>query len=286
MPWYDIVDPHDPRLDELAQEFHLHSLHIEDCRSANERPKAECTHHYLFVILKTLDFSGDEIQFPTVYMFIGSEFFITVDSTPSADATALQPVRRANPEEKPGKLFYLVFDHVVDGYFNAIDKFSDHIDELQDRVLDSPNPSVLQEIFGHKRNLAEARRLLVNTRDVCICVQRESEALIGDELRPFFRDVYDHIIRNLDSVETERDLLTNTLDVYLSSVANRTNEVMRVLTVVSTIALPCLLISSIYGMNIKGIPFLESPYGMLFVTAAMVLTTGVLLAVLKKSGWL
>jgi magnesium transporter len=105
------------------------------------------------------------------------------------------------------------------------------------------------------------------------------------DLSPFFRDIYDHVARNLDSVETQRDLLNGTLDVYLSSLANRTNNVMKVLTILSTIALPALVISGVYGMNIKGIPFIDSPHGIWVVSGAMVLTTVGLLAFLKKFGW-
>ena len=111
-------------------------------------------------------------------------------------------------------------------------------------------------------------------------------SILDSELYPFFRDVYDHALRLLDMVETQRDLLNNTLDVYLSSVANRTNQVMKVLTVLSTIALPALVISGIYGMNLKGLPFLESDHGTEIVVGAMVISTGLVLWMLRKYGWL
>ena len=118
--------------------------------------------------------------------------------------------------------------------------------------------------------MIELRRVLVNLRDACMSLQRESGSILTPELYPFFRDVYDHSLRLLDMVETLRDLLNNTFDVYLSSVANRTNQVMKVLTVLSTIALPALVISGIYGMNLKGLPFLESDHGTEIVVGAMV----------------
>src|SRR6202012_380385 len=127
---------------------------------------------------------------------------------------------------------------------------------------------------------------LVNTRDACNSMLRDQTDLIPDELYPFFRDIHDHVLRLLDSVETLRDLLNNTFDVYLSSVANRTNQVMKVLTVLSTIALPALVISGIYGMNLKGLPFLESNHGTEFVVGSMVVSPGVVLWMLKRFGWL
>ena len=117
-------------------------------------------------------------------------------------------------------------------------------------------------------------------------LQRDAGAILQPELYPFFRDVYDHSLRLLDMVETLRDLLQNTFDVYLSSVANRTNQVMKVLTVLGTVALPAVVVSSIYGMNVKGLPGAESPYALGIVFTVMVATTALLLWVLKRFGWL
>jgi magnesium transporter len=153
-------------------------------------------------------------------------------------------------------------------------------------VLDEPSPETVEDIFDQKRKLIELRRVLVNTRDACNSMQRDPTDLIPDELYPFFRDVYDHVLRLLDSVETLRDLLNNTLDVYLSSVANRTNQVMKVLTVLSTIALPGLVITSFYGMNVKGLPFIDAQYGAYYVIAAVVVSTVLMLLVMRKARWL
>src|SRR6185437_3186985 len=127
---------------------------------------------------------------------------------------------------------------------------------------------------------------LVNTRDASLHLQRDPGSIIDAEHQPYVRDIYDHVTRLLDSVETQRDLLNNTLDIYLSSVANRTNEVMKVLTVLGTIALPVLAISGIYGMNLKGLPFEDSPHGSLYVGGLTVVCTALLLIVLRKLKWL
>src|SRR6185437_10691693 len=127
---------------------------------------------------------------------------------------------------------------------------------------------------------------LVNTRDASLHLQRDPGSIIDAEHQPYVRDIYDHVARLLDSVETQRDLLNNTLDIYLSSVANRTNEVVKILTILGTIALPVLAISGIYGMNLKGLPFENSPNGSLYVGGITVLSTAVLLIVLRKLKWL
>jgi magnesium transporter len=126
----------------------------------------------------------------------------------------------------------------------------------------------------------------VNTRDVAGHLQRSESPFIARDLWPFLRDVYDHVARNLDTVEMERDLLNGSLDVYLSSVANRTNQVMKVLTVMGTIALPALVVSGIYGMNVKGLPAAESPHGLILIGALMVGSTVALLYILKRYRWL
>jgi magnesium transporter len=151
--------------------------------------------------------------------------------------------------------------------------------------LNAPTPELLSRIFDTKRALIFMRRVLVNTRDVAAQLQRIELPYIARELAPYLRDVYDHVARNLDMLEVMRDLLNGTLDVYLSSVANRTNQVMKVLTVMGTIALPAIVVSGIYGMNVKGLPGAESPHGIAIAVGAMAVMTALLLWVLKRFGW-
>lgn len=285
MPWYELESPNDPRLDELAKQYNLHPLHIEDCRSDNEGIKVDTAPHYTFAVFKPVHLNGDP-AFTTIDIFAGKDFFITVtEPTCPASAEALARARRDGSDDNPGKLLYLILDTIVDLYFPAIDRFDDCMDDLEDKVIDSPSPEILQNVFTLKRELIDLRRILVNTRDASLHLQRDTGSIIDAEHQPYVRDIYDHVARLLDSVETQRDLLNNTLDIYLSSVANRTNEVMKVLTVVGTIALPVLAISGIYGMNLKGLPFETSPHGALYIGGMTVVCTVLLLAVLRKLKW-
>jgi magnesium transporter len=286
--WYNTRDPNDSKLDELAGQYNLHPLHMEDVRNGRQRVKIEERPDYVFVVLKPVDFTnGGHLTFSDLYIFVGRDFCITVapGDCKSGQEAISSAERLANPE-RPDQIFYRVFDAIVDSYLPALDCIGDSIDELEDTVLDNPSPDALQEIFQLKRSLVDLRRVLVNTRDVGIHLQRDPGELFASELSPFFRDIYDHIARNLDSAETQRDLLNGTLDVYLSSVANRTNNVMKVLTVLSTFALPSLVISGVYGMNVKGLPFIESPHGFWIVGGVMLVSTLALLALLRKYGWL
>ena len=174
---------------------------------------------------------------------------------------------------------------MVDSYFVNIDHIDDKIDDLQDAVLEKATPDLLGQIFDEKRSLTAVRRALVGMREASTRITSEHSQFIADDLALFFRDISDHVYRQLDLVESLRDLLNNTLDVYLSSVANRTNQIMKVLTVLSTIALPAVVISSIFGMNVKGIPFLNSDHGFIAVAVMMVSSTAGLLWMLKRFGW-
>ena len=295
MSWYELSSPNDPRLGELADRFTLHPLHLEDSRSADERVKVEQTPHYTFAVLKPvrLNKSGDtaEVTFSTIDIFAGQAdgevFFITI-SDPSCPTSqeALARARRDGADGKPARLLYLILDTIVDLYFPAIDAFDDQIDVLEDRVVAQPDPDVLQGVFAIKRQLVELRRVLVGTRDATLHLQRDPDSIIDAEHQPFVRDIYDHLVRLLDSVETQRDLVNNSLDIYLSSVANRTNEVMKVLTILGTAGLPVLAISSVYGMNLKGLPFEDSPHGALYVAIMALVSTVVLLVFLRSRRWL
>jgi magnesium transporter len=294
MPWYELSDAHDTKLDELAKQYNLHPLHIEDARSEDEAVKVDTAPAYTFAVFKPVRLTPDPDNpteqipvFTPIDIFAGKDFLITIaDPTCPATQQALERARRDGDDQHPGKLVSLILDTIVDLYFPAIDHFDDRIDELEDKVFDDPSPAILQSIFAIKRELIDLRRVLVNTRDAALHLQRDPDTIIDAKRQPYIRDTYDHVARLLDSVETQRDLLNNTLDIYLSSVANRTNEVMKVLTVLGTIALPVLAISGIYGMNLKGLPFQDSPYGAEWVGGLTVIATAILLYVLRKLKWL
>jgi magnesium transporter len=285
--WHDIVDPRDPELDRLAAEYNIHPLHIEDCRNRNQRAKVEENDGYIFAVFKPVEFPLDgSLSVSDLDIFLGSGWVVTVRES-NCDGTdkILQPIHAMEASLRADQIFYRVCDGVVDSYLSVLDRIDDQIDEMEEQVLKEPTPDVLAHIFRTRRTLIELRRVMVNTRDVSAHLYRTEHELIAKDLMPFLRDVYDHVARNLDLVETQRDLLTGTMDVYLSSVANRTNQVMKVLTVMGTVALPALVISGFYGMNTKGLPFADSPYAIGIVSGMMAMGTVGLLAFLKRFGW-
>ncbi len=287
MEWHEIRDPQDPELDRLAERYRLHPLHIEDCRHGHQSAKIEESRAYIFTVLKIVTREADgDLRESDLDIFLGRDFVITVEGKDCPPARKLlEQVRGAASGQRADQIFYRIADGVVDLYLPLLDHFSDVIDELEDQVLDRPTPDTLERIFDTKRGLILLRRVLVNTRDVAGHLQRSESELIHREMWPFLRDIYDHVSRNLDLVETQRDLLTGALDIYLSSVANRTNQVMKVLTVLGTIALPAIVISGIYGMNLKGLPWVESPHGAAIVSGVMAATTIMLLVILRLMRW-
>jgi magnesium transporter len=227
-----------------------------------------------------------EVQITDLDLFLGREYLITVQEgeCPILRASMDQFHTTAN-QSRSDELFYKIMDGTVDSYAPTLDWFNEAIDGIEDTVLERPSPATLQRIFAAKRGLIELRRVLSNMRDVAGHLQRLETELIQRDLWPFLRDVYDHLARNLDMVEMQRDLLTGAMDIYLSSVANRTNQVMKVLTVLGTIALPAIVISGFYGMNTKGLPGIDSPHGAEIAAGLMVLATVGLLIMLKKFDW-
>lgn len=286
MTWHDIKDPKDPELDRLASQYKIHPLHIEDCRSRNQRAKVEDGADYLFVVLKPVWAVGDELESDDLDLFLGQDWVITVQEG-HADGIAelLKPLQATEKSLRAEQIFYRVMDIVVDSYMPVLNCVDDIIDDLEEKVLSDPTPDLLSRIFTTKRNLVDLRRILVNTQDLVAHLYRTDHNLISKDLIPFLRDVYDHVTRNRDLIETQRDLLNGTMDVYLSSVANKTNQVMKVLTVLGTIALPVLVISGFYGMNTKGLPFAEAPHATLMIGGVMMASTVGLLLLLRWFRW-
>lgn len=285
--WHDIRDPKDTELDRLAEQYNLHPLHIEDCRHGNQNAKVEEQGDYLFVVLKLIELTGkDELHIGDTDLFVGKDYVISVEESGCRSiAGVLDRAKQSAKDQRPDQLLYRIMDAVVDSYLPLIDRFNDDIDVLEDEVLDNPDPSMLQRMFKLKRKLIDLRRVLTNMRDVAGHLQRTESDLTARDMTPFFRDLYDHVVRNLDMIETQRDLVNGSMDIYLSSVANRTNQVMKVLTVLGTVAIPALAISGFYGMNIKQLPWEESPHAVWIVIGMIIGTSLGLLLLLKKFRW-
>ncbi len=288
MEWHELRDPNDAELDRLAARYQLHALHVEDCRHRDQSAKIEENDGYLFVVLKPVETEQDgSLEVSDLDLFVGRDFLITVrEGGTGAVARLLEQVRAGWGGARADQLLYRITDAVVDSYLPVMYHFSDAIDDLEDEVLERPTPQALGRIHEAKRGLILLRRVLVNTRDVAGHLTRTESELVGRDMWPFLRDLYDHLARGLDLMETQRDLLNGALDIYLSSVANRTNQVVKVLTVLGTVALPALVISSLYGVDVEGLPFKGHPHGFAIVSGLVAATSALFLGLLKLLRWL
>jgi magnesium transporter len=283
LAWFQVEDPASPQLDELAKRFHLHPLQIEDCRHRPQRAKYEEHETYLFCVAKKIN-SDDELVFSDVDLFIGKDFLITVTQVRLPTMDKVERRLTEDGTTRIDRAAYVVIDALVDEYQPIIDLIAEETSDLEDTVLVNPGPDKLQTIFRLKRRLIEFRRNASGMREVVNALMRKERGIVGDDLDPYFRDVYDHLVRAIDLIETYRDLLAGSLDIYLSAVANRTNNVMKVLTIWGTIALPLVIITGFFGMNVP-LPWQDSPHGVWYVVGLMAVSTISVLLFFKKKGW-
>lgn len=284
IPWFDIDDPSSPALDELAKRFQLHELQIEDCRHRPQRAKTDEYGHYIFAVLKHLHKKDQNILFDDFDVFLGPGFLITVHQGECSFLEKLRALALQTHTDRLDRIFYRLVDLLVDEYLALLDEIAEHVSDVESEVLQHPEPPVLRSIFRLKRKLIEFRRVAADMREVINALIRREQGHLGDDLDPYFRDVYDHLIRTVDLIETYRDLLTGSLDIYLSAVANRTNQVMKTLTIWGTVALPLVIITGFFGMNLP-LPWANRPHGTIFATGLMALSVALVLLYFKRKGW-
>lgn len=277
--WFHVEDTKGPALDALAAHFGLHELAIEDCRHIGQRAKVEEYEGHVFIVANAIHFDKDKLGcwLGEVNFFVGKDFLISIREGPSRTFAATLPKFKADAKlAHPGRLLMAMLDFMVDQYLPVLDDIEDKIEELEEQVLADPSPALLARIFDLRRALIDYRRAAMSMREVLNHLLYRTEPWYRSQ-QAYFRNVYDHVVRALDFVETYRDILNGVLDVHLSATANRTNDVMKVLTVFATLALPFLMVTGFYGMNFENLPLLENPYGFLIATGLM---TGTAIALL------
>jgi magnesium transporter len=282
--WYNIPDPNSPDLDELAKRYQLHELQIEDARHPPQRAKTDEYGSHVFSILKHVHHDKITVRFDDLDVFLGRDFLITVHKQDCAAIAKTQKSAEQNGITRLDQIFYRLLDSVVDDYLSMLDRVGEHVGDLESEVLEHPDPEVLREIFRLKRKLIQFRRTAADMREVVNALIRREHGIIGDDLDPYLRDVYDHLLRVVDLLETYRDLLTGSLDIYLSAVANRTNEVMKILTIWGTVALPLVIITGFFGMNLP-LPWASRPHGTLLAVGLMLASTALVLMYFKRKHW-
>lgn len=288
--WVDVTDPTEAVLQPLAKRFKLHPLAVEDCLHLDQRPKLEEYPDHQFIVLHGFTLPGKDVVRPglhEVHIFLGADWVITVHQKPHP---ALDTVKTRVLADTAGTLgrgadfvTYMVADELVDANFGVLDQFADALDKLEQVMMERPTPVQLRRAFALRRTLVRLRAVLSPQRDVVALLARSGIRQVSDRTSLYFRDVYDHLVRIYEQIDSARDLLGNILDLYLSVVANRTNEVTKQLTIFASIFLPMSFVVGFFGQNFSAISKDEYLFPALAALAAIPLT---MVIWFRRKGWL
>jgi magnesium transporter len=292
--WIDIDGIHQTAtLEKLGQCYGFHPLVLEDIMATDQRPKLEDFGDYLFIVLKMINYNARNggLDIEQVSLILGRNYLISFQEGKEGDA--FNPIRE---RIRTGKgrirhlgadyLAYALMDAIVDNYYLAIDKLGEEIEAVEERLVAFPVPETLRKIHKLRRDMIFLRKSVWPLREVVGGLERRGSTLFEESTIIYLRDIYDHIVRVIESIETYRDMLAVMLDVYLSSINNRLNSVMKVLTVIATIFMPLTFIAGVYGMNFKHIPGLEWEWSFPVFILAMAVIAGGMMMLFRRKKWL
>ena len=291
--WINIDGIHDVDvIENIGKNYGIHPLLLEDIVNTEQRPKIEDFEDYLFLVLKMLSFDEkqSEIKIEQVSLVVGPNYVISFQER---EGDVFDPVRDRIRHAKgrirkmgADYLAYSLLDAIVDGYFLILEKIGDKIEDLEENLISHPDAKTLQAIHYLKREMIFLRRSVWPLREVISVMSRKESTLIRESTEIFLRDVHDHTIQVIDTIETYRDMISGMLDIYLSSISNRMNEVMKVLTIFAAIFIPLTFVAGIYGMNFAFMPELSWRWGYFAVLAVMAAIGISMLVYFKRKRWL
>lgn len=290
--WVDIQDPEREVLEPLLEErFGFHELAAEDSLSANTLPKYDSFADYDFFIFRAVDVNlhVHGAQTYKLAAFLGRNFLFTVHRermAPVDDVCNRLPSDARLLANGPDFLLYSVVDEMVDAHFPLLERIEEAVDTLQETILKDAHTSYLDELLHLKRDVNVLRRQSLPQRELLNQISRGDARFVQKQYLIYFRDIYDHMYRISETIDVERDMMASTMEAYLSAVANRTNEIMKVLTIFSAIVLPLTLIAGIYGMNFAHEPEFQWRYGYWYALGLMGITAGIMLLWFRKRGWI
>lgn len=278
-------------IERLGKHFNLHPLALEDIVNTGQRPKMEDFLDYILLVLKMLYYDEKEGEFKAeqISLILGPNWVISFQENAG---DVFDPIRERIRSDKgrirkmgADYLVYALMDAIVDNYFIILEKIGENIEEIEDKLVTNPAPETLQALHILKRQMIFLRKSVWPLREVISRLERWESQLVNKSTDIYLRDLYDHTIQVIDAIETFRDMLSGMLDIYLSSVSNRMNEVMKVLTIIATIFIPLTFVAGLYGMNFKFMPELEWPWGYPFVLLVM-FAIGILMVIyFRKKKW-
>jgi magnesium transporter len=289
--WLDMRDPQANDIALLRKEFGFHPLALEDATRSHERPKVDTYNGYYFLVFYALhyDEAQDHLMTQAINLFIGSNYLVSVHSgtMPVVDET----IKRWQDNQDAfgnsvGALLYALLDAMVDDYFPVIDQLAERVEGLEEQIFEQYDENALQEVFRLKRDLLSVRRIVAPERDVLNVLIRREVPIFERNTIQYLQDVYDHVIRITDSIDTYRDLLSSALDAFLSVQSNRLNQIVKVLTIASIVLMSDALIAGIYGMNFQFMPELRWTLGYPFALLLMIVISVGLVFFFRRWKWL
>ncbi|MGB2862203.1 MAG: magnesium/cobalt transporter CorA [Sedimentisphaerales bacterium] len=291
--WINIDGLHEVEiLEKLGKQFELHALMLEDILSTDQRPKHEDFDKHIFIVLKMLSFDEDTqtVESEQISLVLGENFVITFQER---IGDIFEPIRERirNAKGRIRKmgsdyLMYSLLDAIVDNYFGILEKIGDKIETMEEELVGDPTENTLQQIHYLKREMIFLRRSVWPLRELISGMERSESPLIKETTDAYLRDLYDHTIQVIDTVESFRDMVSGMLDTYLSSISNRMNSVMKVLTIIATIFIPLTFVAGIYGMNFENMPELKWRWGYAAIWLVMLIVAGVMVLYFKRKKWL
>lgn len=288
--WLGLHEPDEALMKEVQEEFGLHDLAVEDAHRAHQRPKLEAYGDSLFVVLHTAQTVEGKVQYGETHIFIGPRYVVTVRHGASVSYAPVRARCECTPDllqKGPGFVLYALMDFVVDQYFPIVHAFGDELESLERDIFEgSFKRQTTERIYDLKRDLMALRRAAAPLLEVCNQLARFSTALIPEDTRPYYRDVYDHVIRINDASDNMREMLNTALSVNLSLVTIGQNEVVKKLAGWGAILAIPTLVASMYGMNFQYMPELQWHYGYPVVVSVTIAICGLLHRALKRAGWL
>lgn len=280
-------------LHELRLGFDLHPIVVEDILDVNQRPKLESLKNYVFVALKMFSFDKrtNKIVPEQISIILAKNFLLTFQQGVKGDnfQSVRKLIRQDDARIRSLGTDYLCYElvaSIVTNYFNVLEDFSNYIEILEKDMIEKPLPATLNKIYNTKRQILELKKSVWPLREVIHMLERSDSEFIEDATKIYFRDIYENLIQVVDIIETYRDILSGMLDVYLSSVSNKTNSVMKVLTIITTIFMPISFLAGFFGMNFQYLPGLASPFAPIFVTLAMATVFVIMLVFFKIKRWI
>jgi len=287
--WVDIENPEDEEIELLLEVFELHPLTVEDCIMPSARPKLEEFDQYLFVVLQSLKRDDGRLRTVELDVCLGSNFLVTIHSEPikSIEEDCAR-VERKSPIFKRGAdfLFYAITDSLIDSYFPVLEAVEARVDELETKLLSDSPKDTLRELFHVYNELTVLRRTIAPHREILSRLNRADLPFIRAANNLYFRDIYDHLLRMSDLVDSGREVTTMLLEAHATIVSNRLNEIMKTLTVFATLALPLVVVTGIFGMNFGENPHLGPRWIYTLISAGLLASMPLMLVVFRRARWL